>query len=119
LPEQNIFRDALAIVHFTRCGGFNQNFNSFFKGAAHQSTRFGPIDTVTRDCHQVTLVCHDVAKKRQMTVIDIGTVKFDNVTQFSQKSITRGFDTQRFHNFHDRVGRGSRSVHMIHRQDVF
>lgn len=64
------------------------------KGTLHERPCVLTVDAVTSDCHQVTAAGHGVAKQSQVAVVDVGTIKGDDVVQLPLQSFTDRFDTQ-------------------------
>ena len=55
----------------------------FFEGASSEGSSFLSVDAVTCDRHQVTFRGHHVTKQRQVSIVDVGTVKRNDVVHFS------------------------------------
>lgn len=55
--------------------------HSFLKGALHQWSYVLPIDTMSSDSHQVTTATHDVTQQSQVPIVDVGTIKRDDVIE--------------------------------------
>ena len=66
----------------------------FFEGAPGECAGVLSVNTVTGDGHQMTLGRHDVAKQGQVTVVDVGTVKRDDVVHLSLNGLSHGLNTQ-------------------------
>lgn len=64
------------------------------KGALHEWSRVLTIDAVSCDGHQVAAACHGVAKQRQVAVVDVGTVKGDDVVQLPLQSLSHRLNSQ-------------------------
>ena len=70
----------------------------FFKRASHQGTNILLIHTVPCDGHEVTIACHYITQQRQVTMIDICTIKRDNMIHFLFNSLTNCLNTQNLQN---------------------
>mmetsp|Transcript_5376 Transcript_5376/g.17339 ORF Transcript_5376/g.17339 Transcript_5376/m.17339 type:complete len:259 (-) Transcript_5376:3426-4202(-) len=66
---------------------------------------------MTSNSHQVTAVRHDVREQLQMAVVDVRTVKRNDIAQLGQQRTPCCFNTQRLQNFHNVVGPRARRVH--------
>lgn len=66
----------------------------FLKRAASKGSGFLSVDTVSCDGHQVTLSCHRITQQGQMAVVDIGTIKGDDVVHFLLNGLSYSLYTQ-------------------------
>lgn len=66
----------------------------FLKGTLHERSRVLTVNAVTRDGHQMTAGGHGVTKQRQMAVVDVGTVKGDDVVQLPLQSLPHRLNSQ-------------------------
>ena len=67
---------------------------SFFKGAPSQSSCFLSVDSVTGNSHQVTLRSHDITKQRQVAIVDIRTIKRDDMVHLPFNAFSHSLNTK-------------------------
>ena len=65
------------------------------------------VYTMSRDRHKIATRSHDIAKHRHVTVINIRTVKGDNVIDLTFKTLSHCFNTEDFKQLANIVGRRS------------
>lgn len=85
-------------------GSLHQNVDRFLKGAASQSSCFLPVNSVSCDGHQVTLCCHGVTQQRQMSVVDIGAVKGNDMVHFLFYRLSYSLYPKYREDFYDVIG---------------
>lgn len=66
----------------------------FLKGAFHERPGILAVDPMSGDGHQVASTGHGVTQQSQVAVIDVGTVKGDDVVQLPLQSLPHGFNAQ-------------------------
>jgi len=56
-------------------GGLHEDVNCFLEGTSHQGSGVLPVDSVTRDCHEMTLGRHDVTQETEVPVVYVQAVE--------------------------------------------
>ena len=71
----------------------NECTNRFFKGTSGQSSSLLSVDTVTSDGHQVTFGSHDITQQGQVSIVDVGTIKRDDMVHLFLNTFSHSLDT--------------------------
>lgn len=66
----------------------------FLKGAFHERAGVLAVDPVSGDGHQVATAGHGIAQERQVSVVDVGAVKGDDVVQLPLQGLPHSFNAQ-------------------------
>lgn len=66
----------------------------FFKGAFHERSSILAVDSMSRDGHQVAATGHGITQESQVPVIDVGTIKGDDMIQLPLQGLPHGFYAQ-------------------------
>lgn len=66
----------------------------FLKGAFHEWSSVLAVDSMTSDGHQVATACHSVTQESQMPIIDIRTIKGDDMVKFSLQGLPYSLNAQ-------------------------
>jgi len=118
LPQHDVLRDSLHVVALAVGSCFHENVDGLLEGASHETSQVLSINSVTRDGHQVTLGAHDVAKERQVTVVDVGTVERDDTIHLLFHRLSDGFDPHDGKDLNDIVGVSTDGIDGLLRQDA-
>ena len=117
LTKHDVFTHTSHSVSLRKCCRFHKDIDGFLKRASHQRTSFRAVNTVTCDGHQVTSIRHYLDENRQVSVVDVRTVEFDNASEFFQQRVSHGFDTEDGDHFHEMVRGSSREINIWVRHD--
>jgi len=101
------------MVNFTMTSRVQQHVYCFFERATHQATNFLSIDTMTCDGHEITLGCHHIHEQRQMTIVDVGAVKRNDIVHFFLDRFAACFDTQCLQTLDYIIGIGTTLIDVI------
>lgn len=66
----------------------------FLKGAFHERSCILAVDSMSRDGHQVAATSHGITQESQVPVIDVGTVKRDDMVKLPLQGLPHSFNTQ-------------------------
>lgn len=59
---------------------------------------------MTCDSHQMTFSCHDITQQRQVSVVDVGAVKGDDMIHLFLNGLSHSFNTKSRKNFYNIIG---------------
>jgi len=76
---------------------------SLLKRAPCQCAGFLSVDAMSRDCHQMTLGCHDVTQQCQMPVVYIGSIERDHMVHLTLDCFPHSFNAQTLHRQHNAI----------------
>jgi len=76
---------------------------SLLKRAPCQCAGFLSVDAMSRDCHQMTLGCHDVTQQCQMPVVHIGSIERDHMVHLTLDCFPHSFNAQTLHRQHNAI----------------
>lgn len=118
LTKHDVLGNTTAVVQLTAGSSVQENLDRLFERATHESTRISTVDTVTSNCHDHATSCHDIDKKCQMTVVDVGTVEGQHLSELLEEGRTGSLDTEHLDNLEEVVRVGTACVNSINGQDT-
>ena len=66
----------------------------FFERTSHEGPNLLPVHPMSSDGHQVASGRHDITQQGQVTVVDVGTVKGDDVVQLFLNGLSNCFNSK-------------------------
>jgi hypothetical protein len=117
LTKNNVLGNTTAVVKLTRGGGFEQNLDCLFERTTHECTSVSTVYTVTSDSHEVTASSHDIDQKGQMAMVDIRTIEWKHLLQFSHQGGSSSLNTEHTEDVDEVVGVGTSRVSAFNSKD--
>jgi hypothetical protein len=94
LTEHDVLRYTLAVILVSLSCSLHEDLDSLLERRFGECTSVCSVDTVSRDGHELSTLSHQVAKQCQVTVVDVGTIELDDVSQLLEQSGSTGLDPE-------------------------
>jgi len=113
LTKSNVLGDSSDWVVLGMKCGISQHVQRTLECTSHQSSNLLSIDSIVCYSRQSSLHSHDITQKRQVVVIDVGTIKAQHFLQLSLDRSPRSLNTQRLVDLVDAIAVRSSRVDIL------